>query len=173
MVDREFIYSVAKAGVTYLQNGGVFYSGPADGPRITPDGYGVAHAIGLNRIRLRLVLNECLSRWQSEVEIRSHNELTKQPYQKDYDAIVTLRVGGKTSTLALEYERTAKAWFAYIEIRPRQRNLWVVGTSRSEGSSDRVSIAGQILQPGRETAKWQVAILTIRSRGPDSGRNRR
>jgi len=117
MVDREFIYSVAKAGVTYLQNGGVFYSGPADGPRITPDGYGVAHAIGLNRIRLRLVVNECLRRWQSEVEIRSHNELTKQPYQKDYDAIVTLRVGDKTSTVALEYERTAKAWAAYMEIR--------------------------------------------------------
>lgn len=117
MVDREFIYSAAKAGVTYLQNRGVFYSGPADGPRIMPDGYGVAHAIGLNRIRLQFVLNECLSRWQSEVEIRSHNELTKQPYQKDYDAIVTLRVGVKTSTLGLEYERTAKAWTAYMEIR--------------------------------------------------------
>jgi hypothetical protein len=117
MVDREFIYSAAKAGVTYLQNRGVFYSGPADGPRITPDGYGVAHAVGLNRIRLQLVRNDCLSRWQSEVEIRSHNELTKQPYQKDYDAIVTLRLGVKTPTLGLEYERTAKAWTAYMGIR--------------------------------------------------------
>ena len=117
MVDREFIYSVANAGVTYLQNRGAFYSGPADGPRITPDGHGVAHAIALNRIRLQLLRNECLCLWQSEVEIRSHNELTKQPYQKDYDAIVTLRVGVKTARLGLEYERTPKAWAAYMEIR--------------------------------------------------------
>ena len=117
MVHHEFIYSVAAAGLTYLQNHGVFYSGPVDGPTTTPAGNGVAHAIGLNRIRLQLVQQGCLGLWQSEVEIRSHNELTKQPYQKDYDAIVTLRVGVQTSTVGLEYERTAKAWSAYMEIR--------------------------------------------------------
>src|SRR6516165_5099443 len=117
MVHREFIYSVAAAGVTYLQNHGVFYSGPGDGPTTTPAGTGVAHAIGLNSIRLQLIQQGCLGVFRSEVEIRSHNELTKQPYQKDYDAIVTLRVGVQTSTVGLEYERTAKAWSAYMEIR--------------------------------------------------------
>ena len=118
MVHREFIYSTAADGVTYLQSEGVFYSGPPDGPRIKPDAHGVAHAVGLdNRIRLRLMEQECLGVWQSEIEIRSHNELTKMPYEKDYDAIVTLCVGGKISTVALEYERTPKAWTAYVDIR--------------------------------------------------------
>ena len=117
MVDRDLIYSLSAAGVTYVQNHGALYSGPAAGPTVTPDGAGVAHAIGLNSIRLELVRAGCVTLWQSEVEIRSHNELAKQPYAKDYDAIVTLQLGGRSGMFGIEFERTPKSRTDYIAIR--------------------------------------------------------
>ena len=44
-----------------------------------------------------------------EAEIRSENHLTELPYTKEYDAVVTLRLGSRDVTFALEYERTPKS----------------------------------------------------------------
>ena len=117
MVDRDLIYSLAGSGVMYVQSHGAFYSGPAAGPTVTPEGAGVAHAIGLNSIRLELMRAGCVGLWQSEVEIRSHNELANRPYAKDYDAIVTLQLAGRSGVFALEFERTPKSRTDYVAIR--------------------------------------------------------
>jgi hypothetical protein len=113
------VYTVTGRAVTYLQNAGELYSGPEDGPGTEPDCNHVAHAIGLNAILLRFLSNKMLLAWESETEIRSRNELTKNGYHKDYDAVVTLVLGGEPKRLALEYERTPKTCKEYAAIRRR------------------------------------------------------
>lgn len=58
-----------------------------------------------------------LDEWIPENEIRSRNELTDQGYAKDYDAVVTLRLGSSRPRFALEYERSPKTFRQYDRIR--------------------------------------------------------
>ena len=117
IVHSDFVYSLTASGITYLQGKGAIYSGPAEGPTIRSKRNSIAHAIAMNTIRLRLTQSDCVVMWQSEVEIRAYNELTRWPYAKDYDGIVMLRLGDRMAIVALEYERTAKAWRVYRDIR--------------------------------------------------------
>jgi predicted GIY-YIG superfamily endonuclease len=55
--------------------------------------------------------------WRLESKVRSHNELTSSKYEKDYDAILLVGVGGVESELALECERTPKAKRRYELVR--------------------------------------------------------
>jgi hypothetical protein len=75
------------------------------------------HSIGLNELHLSLARQGILEDWQSEIAIRAKNELTSCSYQKDYDAIVTVRIGERRVTFALEYERTPKKSKDYLHIR--------------------------------------------------------
>ncbi len=75
------------------------------------------HSIGLNELHLSLAREGILEDWQSEVAIRAKNELTPSRYLKDYDAIVTVRMGQRRVTFALEYERTPKKSKDYLHIR--------------------------------------------------------
>ena len=89
MVDSEFVYSIAGPGVTFLETAGALYNGPRNGPKVSADGAGVAHALGLNAIHLDVLRSGQLVLWQTEVEIRSENELAITSYAKHYDAILT------------------------------------------------------------------------------------
>jgi len=71
----------------------------------------------LNELHLSLVRQSVLEEWKPEIAIRSKNELTAHGYVKDYDAIVTVRVDGRTASFALEYERTPKKPTDYLRIR--------------------------------------------------------
>ena len=117
MVDSEFVYSIAGPGVTFLETAGALYNGPRNGPKVTIDGAGVAHALGLNAIHLDVLRSGQLVLWQTEVEIRSENELAISSYAKHYDAILTLQVDGRPVRVALEWERTAKMQSEYLRIR--------------------------------------------------------
>ena len=117
MVSSDCVYAITGKAVTYLQGAGELYSGSQDGPGTEPDFNHVAHAIGLNAIRLRFLETKLLVDWESETEIRSRNELTDAGYRKDYDAVVTLVLGGKPKQFALEYERSPKAFKEYAAIR--------------------------------------------------------
>jgi len=117
MLGGEFVYSIAGPAVTYLETAGVLYNGPRNGPKVTADGAGVAHALGLNTIHLDLLRSGQLLLWQTEVEIRSGNELAISSYAKHYDAIMTLQFADRSGRVALEYERTAKAQSEYERIR--------------------------------------------------------
>jgi hypothetical protein len=60
------------------------------------------------------------------MEIRCRNELTAGKYAKDYDAIVTLALGGRQLRFALEYERTPKTQTEYdriVSLLESERNL--------------------------------------------------
>jgi hypothetical protein len=61
------------------------------------------HAVlnGDLRVFAPLVRQNLLDEWMPEIEIRSRNELSNQGYAKDYDAIVTLRLGSSRPLFAL------------------------------------------------------------------------
>src|SRR5215475_11534532 len=78
------------------------------------------HWTELNKIHLSLARHPgLLKEWLSETAIVSRNLLTTFGYAKDYDAVVTLSVEGTAFTFALEYEQSAKAKAAYMDIRNR------------------------------------------------------
>jgi hypothetical protein len=117
MVHGDPIFAIASPGLVYLvENFGTPYNGPDTGPEIRPDGAGVAHALGVNAVHLDLLRSRCLISWENEIEIRYRNELPVAKYAKEYDAIVTLSVGGRQLRFALEYERTPKAQPEYDRI---------------------------------------------------------
>lgn len=108
------IYALGEPGIAALQShSGTFY---ADHPRVIGKRSShphVHHAVTLNDIRLRLLRAGVLDEWLSETEIRSRNEFTARTYRKDYDAIVTLRIGGTRLQFGFEYEGSAKSAARY------------------------------------------------------------
>jgi hypothetical protein len=86
------------------------------------------HSIELNEIHLSLARElGVLKKWVSETAIVSQNVLTTSGYAKDYDAVVTVKLGDVTSTFALEYERTPKRKSDYMAIRERLQSEREVG----------------------------------------------
>ena len=117
MAHRDPIFAIASSGLVYLvENVGTPYNGPEAGPDIRVDGVGVAHALGVNEVHLDLLRSRALVSWENEMEIRCRNEVADTKYAKDYDAIVTLALGGRQLLFALEYERTPKAQTEYDRI---------------------------------------------------------
>ena len=116
-MNRGVVYSVSEAGASELIGRGEYYSGRPDHAK-EPTGH-AHHALELNEIHLTLKRTGMLIRWTPETDIRSHNEFTQTGYWKDYDAVVSVCVGGQECRFALEYERTPKSRFRYTMIRSR------------------------------------------------------
>ena len=114
-VARTYVYSIGPLGALRLQGMGEYYSGPLRGSNF--DDSACAHAVELNDLHLALARESLVEEWVPEVEIRAKNELSNSGYAKDYDAIVTVRVGFKNSRFALEYERSAKKPREYFRIQ--------------------------------------------------------
>jgi DNA-binding MarR family transcriptional regulator len=113
---RSFVYSLTRDGASELLSFEPGCPGASAFCLHTQDHSRILHALELNEIRLALTRSGLLRRWMSEAEIRSRNELTDSGYEKDYDAIVTLRNGNGEVQLALEYERQAKGERRYKAI---------------------------------------------------------
>ena len=112
----EFIYSISPSGGLLLQSSGeCFVPLPSlRGPRERE--LKVLHAVELNDLRLALLRAGLEILWVAESEIRSRNELTPSGYAKDYDALVTVSLAGRSARFALEYERTLKSNHKYRAI---------------------------------------------------------
>jgi hypothetical protein len=111
------VYSIAVNGLLELESVGDFAVALHSGTRNMPHRSQVFHGLELNEIRVALARNALLADWQSEVEIASTNMVSSAPYQKDYDAIVTVWVGAEKREFALEYERLLKGARHYARIR--------------------------------------------------------
>ena len=73
----------------------------------------------LHESDLALKRTGTLIRWTPESDIRSQNEFTNIGYWKDYDAVISVRVGEMECRFALEYERTPKSKRQYTLIQSR------------------------------------------------------
>src|SRR5713101_3766015 len=112
-----YIYSIDTLGFLYLQGMGEYCPSSVFSPTKTPDHLKSFHAIELNELHLSLARANLVEAWIPENEIRSRNELTDHGYAKDYDAVVTLRLGSSRPRFALEYERSPKTFRQYDGIR--------------------------------------------------------
>src|SRR5260370_5726070 len=112
-----YIYSIDTLGFLYLQGMGEYCPSFAFSPTKTPDHLKSFHAIELNELHLSLARANLVEAWIPENEIRSTNELTDRGFAKDYDAVVTLRIGSSRPRFALEYERSPKTISQYDRIR--------------------------------------------------------
>jgi hypothetical protein len=74
------------------------------------------HDVDLFGIQMDLRRAGVVMAWQSESEVRAENNFTPYGYRKDYDAIVTFRIGDCCAPVALEYERTGKSSAEYERI---------------------------------------------------------
>lgn len=114
---REAVYSIDALGVAHMMGRGEYCAGANDRFENGRDNTAILHALDLNEIRLSLQESGVLRQWTSDTEIRTQNEFTTFGYAKDYDAVVSVRLDGRDSAFALEYERTPKAGKRYAEIR--------------------------------------------------------
>jgi len=112
-----YIYSIDTLGFLYLQGMGEYCPSSVFSPTKTPDHLKSFHAIELNELHLSLARANLVEAWIPENEIRSRNELTDHGFAKDYDAVVTLRIGSSRPRFALEYERSPKTISQYDRIR--------------------------------------------------------
>ena len=112
----EYVYALTTRGAVTLEEIEERFSLSLSADRNQGEDQNVIHSVELNNIELRVAKAGLLARWIPEAEIRSENVLTTLAYKKDYDAVVTLRLGGRDVTFALEYERTSKSRERYDEI---------------------------------------------------------
>lgn len=75
------------------------------------------HALGLNELHLLLCTMPSFRTWLSAGEIRMQNELKLNRYAKHYDAVACFQTSdGKTTSVAIELERSSKSKAAYKSI---------------------------------------------------------
>jgi hypothetical protein len=119
LANREAVYSVSRSGVLELGESGDHgvHSSANNGPNSSDKL--LHHSLDLNDIHLALKRTGSLVYWMPEIEVRSRNDLTPYGYWKYYDAVVVVRLAGRDSKFALEYERTPKAARHYAAVCQR------------------------------------------------------
>ena len=76
----------------------------------------VWHDVELFGIHLALRRAGVVGAWQSEAEVRAQNRVASIRFVKEYDAVVSFRLGDRRAEVALEFERTVKSADAYFRI---------------------------------------------------------
>jgi hypothetical protein len=127
---RSFVYSLTGEGANELVNLQHCHTGAVAFYCRKAESDGMTHAIDVNDIQLALARAGLLSKWKSDLEVRSQNEFTDFGYAKDYDAVMMLCFDGQEVECALEYERQAKTKERYLDIaaaiqRERQVNRFL------------------------------------------------
>ena len=110
------VYSITRDGLLELETVGQCAMAFNSATRRRRDQSAVFHALELNAIRLALLGKALLVDWKTEMQIGSYNMVAEEPYQKDYDAIVTMLGSNQLHEFALEYERTLKSAKRYERI---------------------------------------------------------
>jgi hypothetical protein len=118
---RSAIFSIAPMGLAELERHGDYCPSLSSETRHMPHPLQVHHCLELTDIHLALIRSSILVHWKSEVEISSEN-LVYGRFQKNYDAVVTVRTGKELRLFALEYERTPKTGRRYTVIREKIEN---------------------------------------------------
>lgn len=113
------VYRIARGGLVQLENFCQFAMVLNSETRHLPHFSLVPHSLELNEIRLALARENLLLAWKSDIEIQSHNIISRSPLAKDYDAIVDVWNQNRAARFGLEYERSIKSCERYERIRRR------------------------------------------------------
>jgi len=149
--DRFFsqpIFAITSLGLQFLESRGyTLLSLPSTAKEIVRKSQ-ILHSIELTEIRIALATKGILKEWKWELEILSKNLVYETRSTKDYDALAEVSIDGRTTRLAIEFERTLKAAARYEELR---RIL----------SADRVTDHVLYLSPSAEI----LYVLAVEMRG--------
>lgn len=110
------VYRITKKGLDLLEHFGEYSGILNSNTTHLPHPSNAFHALELNEINLALARKNLLANWQSEIEVASFNTISQTPFQKDYDAIVTVWLLDRQARFALEYERSIKKAREYEKI---------------------------------------------------------
>jgi hypothetical protein len=121
------VYRITKEGLALLEHSGHFTTVLHSRTEHLPHISQIFHALELNGIQLALRRQNLLAGWHSDVEVASFNNISHSPYQKDYDAVVDVWLGGKRVCFALEYERSLKSARQYERVRQALESEQQVG----------------------------------------------
>jgi hypothetical protein len=121
------VYRITKEGLALLEHGGHFTTVLHSRTEHLPHVSQIFHALELNGIQLRLRRQNLLAGWHSDVEVASFNNISRSPYQKDYDAVVDVWLGDRRVCFALEYERSLKSARQYERVRQALESEQQVG----------------------------------------------
>ncbi len=113
----ESLYGITRAGLALLESHGHALISVGAFTKFRFHLADAIHMVELNEFRIALMRAGSLVSWKGELEVLSENLALYGEGVKDYDAIVTVRVGDENVRFALEYERTAKSAARYREIR--------------------------------------------------------
>jgi hypothetical protein len=118
--DRFFsqpIFAITSLGLEFLESRGhTLLSLPSTTKEIVRKSQ-ILHSVELAGIRVALAAKGVLNSWKWELEIVSKNLVYGAGGTKDYDALVEVRVDGKTKSFGIEFERTLKGAGRYEELR--------------------------------------------------------
>jgi hypothetical protein len=107
------VYTITGSGASVLVDFGEPYAGRT-GVENAKESF--VHWLDINEMWLSLLRSNVLARWTPASEICSQNDLTGFRYAKDYDAVISVRLGGGDFRFGFEYERTLKTCARYQEI---------------------------------------------------------
>ena len=111
------VYRITHQGLECLESRGhCLVSLPSDTEQ-TLHPSKVAHALELVDVHLAFARTGLLRSWKTDLEIASRNLVTANAATKDYDAIAEIEVNGRTRSIGIEYERSAKSVTRYAAIR--------------------------------------------------------
>jgi len=111
------VYRITRRGLTQLESNGHFAAVLNSKTQHLPHPSQVHHALELNAIQLELAREKILVAWKSDVEAASWNTVSRNPLEKDYDAVVDVWNRATAARFGLEYERTLKSGQQYDRIR--------------------------------------------------------
>lgn len=103
------VFSLGENGEVYLQGREATVVERGSRSRGAKSRNQLWHDTELFNIQLALRRASVLQAWEYETEIRAQNDFTTFGYRKDYDAIATFCLDGKSARVAIEYERSAKS----------------------------------------------------------------
>jgi hypothetical protein len=112
-LSRGPVYVLTDDGASVLLDAGEPYAGRSGVERSKES---VVHWLDINELWLSLLEAGLLAHWTPASEICSQNDLTRFRYAKDYDAVISVRLGGGEFRFGFEYERTLKGCERYAEI---------------------------------------------------------
>ena len=93
------VYRITRDGIHLLEHHGEFSTVLHSNTQHLPHPSQIFHALQLNSVQLALAHQNVLCQLAVGNRIASFNTISRAPYQKDYDAIVEVWVGGKTATI--------------------------------------------------------------------------
>lgn len=147
------IYFMTRLGLGVLESFGEGLLGFGSGSKNMPNRNQAPHFLELNEIRKAFSRTGMVTRWQSERQLTSRNYVIGSPLAKDYDAVADISYNGTNVRVAIEYERTDKAYARYQVI---QRSL------RSESQVDLLLyLTSQFEQVLRISAEFTDALLPM------------